>query len=875
MKFISWILILSISQITSLGSGAAHAGDSFDSKLKTYLDSTERSNKTGERQAEIDRLTSRTLVVEAIFEDAEAGRLDEYVSKLEKLDSASKTHPDAVYDLARLLQTRWNRIYQKRYSNLPSYARVSGAKKNSDEKKRDAYSHVAAGAAFVAMTALLWKKPSNAPKVFSAMRSLGAELLPTALAIGTYQGIQAYDRHPEWGGGKPLPPSPAQILLMGEPREDQKIWEDSSMKELLTMTGGLLTASIGMRIAVFAVRTGKWANRASPGNKVGLALITFVLGELLAQGAEYVLDVMNYESNLSRAEERIRNARDKIHQGKASNDLLAIYQGSDELTYSVSEYGILVDYPIWKELDSFLAAVGDTELTDSAMKNRVTHLRNRISEIQKDLGRHHYKDSKGLWVSYGTETAQLEALEFTLNEVRSGNTGRLAESVSAHLSAFQQSYIRPLIGATKGITIPGLPQRSTDPESIESTLSHEYEILKKKLVEDFLANGPRRHGRYTSVRAAIYLESLGLKQIQFHADEILNRSTDRILLVDKISEAALSGRVGSGTPLESFLTVLQEKMQALRLAQSNPSGNHWREADAHRNELTRLYGKLGPVEANLMLGVLTSHILSSDESRGSIEGLLVKIHSAYPDLPYLSDPNEMRALTHEMEKKQLEERIRKRGIVHSVVMDWVLSDPIQIDENLEVPLYGLREYPEFEVATRSRLRYQNWDQPTLNGGIILPRRGVMEPAPDEEALVRDFEELLNQEANEKVRQLYSWLTVHYLNPVELLGRATQIRVGKDLDSVSLLQREVKDHLGVSEKNPLESELLRTRANALVDRISKDWFGLMARFYSSQLIGDTGKAVASELSRLDRLIRDLQTDIASIPMSTKERIRIFE
>ena len=299
----------SISLFLLLAVQNSSRASSFDTELQRYLHGYESGNRL------IQVRSSKKLSAE-IFQSAQSSR---YIELLNQIDAHAKASPQAVYDLAKTLQLRWEAQYLASLARMNSHSRVQGAK-------------VGLVGSSAALGLLLVFKPSLSPLYFRSFKqallfSGLTSTVPLAVTLGSEAGeVRAKRQHEV----QAIPPAPAEVMNLGglalpqaqtEPEAEAQI--EHEIQDLATR-GALGSASYALTQFLAAERLAQLGLAPSKINPLALIFsigVSFLVEEGVDAGISYSRE-QQLRQNLERSLQVLQRA-------ETSGNTLSYYDSTE------------------------------------------------------------------------------------------------------------------------------------------------------------------------------------------------------------------------------------------------------------------------------------------------------------------------------------------------------------------------------------------------------------------------------------------------------------------------------------------------------------------------------------------------------------------
>ncbi|MGK5083147.1 hypothetical protein WDW37_07555 [Bdellovibrionota bacterium FG-1] len=238
--------------------------------------------------------------------------LTEYQDLLHAIDQNAKQAPEAIFDLARVLQLEWEASHTHGLAELRLKTITQGAESG-------------ALVGLFTMGLIFVTKGRAAPRYFSLWRRV-SPLIPVAL--GTAAGWEInQDREKQQ---KALQPSPAQIMHLGIENDDAAYEEKELLADLaslgVSLSVGAAASSATANTALRLLKSARLASTPLKANVYGFIAGTLI-GGFLDTGVQMVRDTRQNR----RLREQVLHTQADFERASLGQDLVALFQAADQL----------------------------------------------------------------------------------------------------------------------------------------------------------------------------------------------------------------------------------------------------------------------------------------------------------------------------------------------------------------------------------------------------------------------------------------------------------------------------------------------------------------------------------------------------------------
>jgi hypothetical protein len=316
---------------------------------------------------ELKRIRLLSKIAISVFEDT---RSQDYVDKLKYIDAQSAYSPEAMYDLGKALQDRWEATYgmdlgQKLKAGIADQnaeASLGEQRNNRRAKGRRIGGMIGGVVALTALGIAAIRHPTAIPRYNAVFRAL---LPATSMAAGIYVGGRVAD-HVSAIKERDLPLAPAHVMKLGIENDDFVQDEDLFAKVVVPMLGGVAAGE-----AVYALIEGRGAAATITSVVRGVAKLNKVATPAKVNPAVLVLSIvvtMMVEDLIGYAMERweyrklknaVKESRDAVLKAIASGDVVAAYKGADALVLRTLALGAFSNKPVMEANAKFLKGISE------------------------------------------------------------------------------------------------------------------------------------------------------------------------------------------------------------------------------------------------------------------------------------------------------------------------------------------------------------------------------------------------------------------------------------------------------------------------------------------------------------------------------------
>lgn len=441
--------------------------------------------------AEFSRLKRDVMVkriVDHVF--AEPGSF-QYVSDLGTIDQYSSAYPEAVFDLARSLQRRWELRYGSGLGRRHS-------------KRVKAGTQVGAMAMTAMLGITLIKKPQNTGRYFQMVRSV----FPAAPLAGGLAGAATADLASGMLDAN-VPVSPAHVMTLGVDTNVGLQEDDHYVREFAATTAGFAAGGFAYDI----VNATRHLNKAAtPAKWNPMALIgSFAVGYVVEGKVKAELDRRQHK----KLSDGVVSAVASIEKARKRGDVAGIYAGATELVERVFGLTAYLNLPVSEASVEFanLAAAAEKKhgkgsaAAEKAIAEATAALTKRIQAIQDSHGNPYFWDHE----------AQL-LVDYLENEGFEG-VSRLSGSAKSRAEFLLKGFEKELRFAErrKGA---GLTAQERDAK-LASFLDGMARAKNAQLAREFIAGDWRRDGNNVVLQAAAYLRTLEVEFFELMVDDLM------------------------------------------------------------------------------------------------------------------------------------------------------------------------------------------------------------------------------------------------------------------------------------------------------------------------------------------------------------------
>lgn len=498
---------------------------------------------------DLNRIRLMSQIAVSVF--AHPGSAD-YIQKLQYLDRQSSFAPEAMYDIGKTLQYRWEAAYgmqlsQKLQAGINDHNREATLGERRNERRangRRAGGIIGGLVALAALGILALRNPKaaipNYNRVFRALVPVGKGILPSA---GILIGLKAGGKAADLMSGmieKDLPLAPAHVMHLGIDHDELSVDDDMLIKAvapaLIGVAAGdvfsMLVARRGMLSALSGlVRGAEIVNKAAtpkinPAVMIASIAITIVVEGLVGPGIEY----LEYRKLKTGA----RDARNAVDAAIKAHDPVTAYRASDALVAHTLLLAAHSNRPIMEANAKFLRALNEAsekyKIKDENDESPeyISHLDGLVAKLTREVN----QALAGL-----DQRSDADFQAFLALDVLEAGEPEAFNELSPSARQQLQTYMDLYLASPGGIRDDN---SATYQERFIEFVRGMRAAKTRQLAEQMRQGDFVHHSGHTLLMASAFLRTSGLDYVQPQADFLLSEVARE--------EAMISALAGPGDP---------------------------------------------------------------------------------------------------------------------------------------------------------------------------------------------------------------------------------------------------------------------------------------------------------------------------------------
>jgi hypothetical protein len=313
LRCISLVILTLLLLITGTAPASQAGTESPDVNFTSLLNSYVHAYKSGNT---LQHTVFAHRIKRSVFS---APGTSDYIQKLQYIDALTNIAPEAVQDLAVILQLHWE-------------AQYGYALKKAQTSNVHTGTMIGAAAGLSLLGAAVFLKPATAPKYFKVIR----HLMPITGLLSGHHGTHALHRQGLLSPHTPI--SPAHVMRLGlnttKPHEDDPLDEDEMFEILAPIMAGAGAGSMAYEIMKL-IQITKWSNAAATPFKIHPVILvgSLAIGLIVEKGAEAGINAC--ELNGLRA--RLQASINAVDSALAEKNDSALLIAADSLVRATTE----------------------------------------------------------------------------------------------------------------------------------------------------------------------------------------------------------------------------------------------------------------------------------------------------------------------------------------------------------------------------------------------------------------------------------------------------------------------------------------------------------------------------------------------------------
>lgn len=516
----------------------AQAPESFERLIRDYI----FAHKASDMSRSIHLISEIAI---SVFKNPGS---EDYLAKLKYIDEQSAYAPDAMFDIGKTLQNRWEAAYGMQLSQKIQAGISDENAEDSLAEQRNG--HRANGrraggiiGGLVALTALgilMLRHPTATPRYFTVFRALtrGArsEAAVLATTVGTIAGIAVGGKAANafsWFHERDLPLAPAHVMRLGIDRDELTPDDDLIVQAVVPALAGiavgegilLLTSGSGIVSNLAGVvRTVVTLNKAPNPAKINPAVLigSIVVGFMAEALAGKGLDAWEYKQLKS----AVRESRDAIELATQKGDTVLAYRASEALVANTLLLAAYSSKPITNAHIKFLQSLNaaSEKFKDPNSPELKQKLEELVAKLTQDVNRALARLDQKSDADYQAFLA-LDVLE----AADPGAMSQLSESAHGQL----QTYLDLYLASPQGFKALNAADSQ---ERFRQYIRGLRQAKTRELAQQLRDGQFVRHSGHTMLMSGALLRTTGLAYIQPQADFLMSEVAREEAMIHALSQ---------------------------------------------------------------------------------------------------------------------------------------------------------------------------------------------------------------------------------------------------------------------------------------------------------------------------------------------------